>query len=55
MHHGLTLLPSLSSLMAIGFFSKEHFRNGPAFTPPPLLIAWPFVQELFFAASLTKS
>ena len=32
------------------FFS---LLNGLAFTPPPLFMAWPLVEELFIAASLT--
>ena len=32
------------------------FLNGPAFTPPPFLVAQPLVNELFFfAASLIDS
>ena len=35
---------------------KSHFfLNGPALYPPPLLMARPLREELFFSASLTYS
>ena len=37
--------------MAIGFYfvfkQSSFFLNGPAFIPPPLLMAWALVDELF--------
>jgi len=35
--------------------TKYIFLNGPAFTPPPPLVARPLVDELFFAASLSNT
>ena len=37
------------------FQKSSFFLNGPALTPPPLLMTWPLVEDLFFAASLRRS